>query len=131
MQVFCRNLKCEHIQVLSDPVKLKQRKNFSPLFKNEDDFCMSKCKKDFCGFDDFKEKERDIIYKYAVCNKGKTSYCNQSCIWNVDGKCSREEILVDKKMFKGKTIWVCRNQSDKGISGHLDWSRFGKQKDLF
>ena len=87
-----------------------------------------------------------INEKYA-----KLVFCNEAkCIWNKDiemkkyvkrhrdhtpfpqdyyhGICSRLEIAINPETIETiqvkHSLAICAVRSDKGISGHIDWSRF-------
>jgi hypothetical protein len=59
------------------------------------------------------EKDTEPI---NLCNK-------QACLWNVEKKCSRGEILVDKLEVHGEPYWICRCYSNKSFSNHRDWTQ--------
>jgi hypothetical protein len=136
MTVFCKNYNCPYIEMLETPIRFSFRKNhYIPL--EEDGYCMGRCKKNFPGFAWITQSTNQVMHKMAVCPYASpipvdvTNTCKAECLWNKNGECTRGEILVDKEVVGDKTFWVCRCHSDIAISGHMDWSRFGKKKDLF
>lgn len=130
MKVFCRNLKCKNIQLLDDPIRFSYRKFRVPL-GDDDGYCMSKCKKDFPGFNDSIINTLSIKYSFAECDQGNSVNCDKDCIWSSDGNCIREEIFIDKIIINDEEHWVCKCHSDINFKGHVDFSRFGQKKDMY
>ncbi len=56
--------------------------------------------------------------------------CNKiNCLWNdksdkIEGKCTRDEILIQPSKIFGEASAICRCFSQEKIRGHMDWSRF-------
>lgn len=92
------------------------------------------------------EKCKNLFSKYC-----KIIFCNDAkCLWNqqidikkfvkrhkdhkpfphdfYSGVCSRPEIAINPKVIDTREVKhqlaVCAVRSNKGISGHLDWSRY-------
>jgi hypothetical protein len=52
----------------------------------------------------------------------------EKCLFNDEKGCLKENLFVDKE-FDG--MYRCKRFSDKFFSGHMDWSKYGKKKDMF
>lgn len=125
MIIYCKNSKCPNFLKFDEPLEFSFGKFYKPISK-KDLLCGGMCK-EFCGFVSDEINSRATRTKLALCTKCKLSTCALECLWNKSGKCTRENILVDKN----RGHWVCKCYSDKFISGHMDWSRFGQKKDMF
>lgn len=136
MKIYCRNYDCEHIKLLDKPEKFKISKFYSPLIKDSN-LCKGICTKEFCGFSSQNIIGSSVKYKLAVCALGTLKTCDrEDCLKNKEGVCIRKDIMVDKIDIHStepieKEYWICKCRSDKAISGHVDWSRFAKKKDMF
>jgi len=134
-KIYCYNYDCEHNEPAKKAVEFKPNQFYTPIGKKEP--CEGICSKDFCGFSSQDISGSSIKYKLALCSKGTLENCERKdCVQNKDGICDRKEIWVQNVDVHATTIiasehWSCWNRSDKGPSGHVDWSRFAKQKDLF
>lgn len=125
MIIYCKNKKCPNFLKFDEPLEFSFGKHYKPFWE-KDLLCPGMCKA-FCGFSLEEIANREVRIKLALCLKGNLGYCLAKCLWNNDGNCTRESILVDKNHGH----WVCKCQSDSSISGHIDWSKFGKKKDMF
>ena len=135
MIIFCNNLSCKHNKRLDKTLFFfeneNNRRNNTPYEWEDKGLCLGKCLKDFCGFEDINIVEGSLKHNIATCSFGTKDKCEKKCIWNNNGVCTREELFVDNKIINGKNHWVCKLQSQVGISGRMDFSRFGQKKDMF
>jgi hypothetical protein len=123
--IYCKNIKCPNFAKFDEPLEFSFGKFYKP-FGKKDLLCPGMCKI-FCGFVPDEKITRVAKAKFAICTRGSYLTCNVRCLWNKDGNCARENILVDKN----EKNWVCKCQSDEFISGHMDWSQLAKRKDMF
>ena len=129
MKIYCRNYECEFIEFLDEPVKPERSKFYTPLVEPE--LCKGICSKKFCGFIYQNIVDLTLKHKLAVCSQGEVETCERKdCTWVNNGACVRESILVEK-VNRSVPLWRCSNRSDLAITGHMDWSRLGRQKDMF
>jgi len=137
MKIYCYNYDCEHNESAKKAIEFKPNQSYNQI--GEKEFCKGICSKDFCGFSSQEIIGSSIKYKLAICSKGSLDMCERKdCIQNKDGVCGRKEIWVQNvdvhstnySFETPSEFWSCYNRSDKGFSGHMDWSRLGKQKEM-
>ena len=135
IKIYCYNYNCEHNKPAMKAVEFKPNQFYTLIGKKEP--CEGICSKDFCGFSSQDITGSSIKYKLAICSRGTLKNCERKdCLQNKEGFCDRKEIWVQNVDVHADNTttsdhWSCYNRSDKGPSGHMDWSRLGKQKDMF
>lgn len=127
--IYCNNLRCEFNKALDMPINFKYQKYSNPI-GNEDNKCFGRCTNTSYGFKRSIIEDAKTKHKLAVCTMGKST-CDNECLFNHHNICDRKEIFVDKISIGNRDCYVCKCRSDKKISGHVDFSRFGKRKDMF
>lgn len=129
MKIFCRNYSCKYIRFLETPIRFSYRKYYIPLGE-DDGYCIGECQKEFPGFNLSIIETPQVKHKLAECALGELANCSTDCLWCQNGKCTKDEIIVDKIKIRDNEYWVCKCRSDINISGHIDFSRFGRRKDM-
>tara|TARA_R100000750_G_C2270557_1_gene67257 strand:+ start:54 stop:467 length:414 start_codon:yes stop_codon:yes gene_type:complete len=137
MKIFCYNYDCEHNERLKKSTEFKYTKFWKSIAKKER--CKGACSKEFCGFSSQDILGSSIKYKLALCSQGTIETCERKdCLQNKEGTCDRKEILIEKEDVHTASpievpimgFWGCSCLAT-GVTGHMDWSRFAKQKDMF
>jgi len=121
--IYCNNSDCHHYEDLKEKYLFKYHKAYQPI--GDTGYFHGKCK----IYPGFQEKDLSNLkgkFIYAICDAIDFRLqvkCNRECLWNCSSYCKRNEICVD--LDYNHKVWVCRCFSNKHISGHMDWSRFG------
>jgi hypothetical protein len=99
-------MECPNIQKLDAAVDYMPYKGYKPLYEYK-----------FYG-------ECNAIGFNIGCFGQKCSKCS---FYGTNG-CLKDKVFIDKSYRQNNS---CRCFSDKLFSGHMDWSRLGKKKDMF
>ena len=143
MKIYCYNYECQFNQLLDVPYSFPFRKHhYVPL---GEDKVRGKCLKRWVFVDLINKETRNVCYRLAFCEVGDLSsvlamdetkgnsteiICNcYDCLWNdqkkeIEGKCFREEILVDEVKVGVDSFWACKCFSQIKFKGHIDLGRF-------
>ena len=117
-KVYCTNNECRHYRVLDVPIHFTYSKYAHPLSND--------LVRGYCSITPKISRiiysTKDITLPQSVCSQCEGGCGNFECLHNNEGACSRDEILIDKGLIS-KNI-ICKCFSNRGISGHQDWSRF-------
>jgi len=125
MKIYCNNLDCIDNEKLEEPVSFKPNKNYVSLFPSTN--FQGICKNEGYSFIPIGISEKNTHHKLASCCKDVESLeiCHrEDCSNNVNKKCGRDVIFVDKIQGIDFVFWQCKCYSLKKISGRMDWSRF-------
>ena len=107
MKIYCNCMDCIHIKRLDYPVDYMPYKDYKPLYEYK-----------FNGECSVPEANRGCV---------RDSSC-PGCLFDGKDGCLKDKVFVDKSWNEHQN---CRCFSDKFFSGHMDWSRLCRKKDMF
>ena len=131
MKVYCNNLECKLNKKLDVPAPFKPNKFYVSPFKNNDYY--GECSFNGYGFVPIGISNSKCNIDIASCcilspREESSCVCHRGdCASNVNKKCSKESIFVNKIEEPEQLFWRCMCYSQKKISGHIDWSRYPQQ----
>ena len=126
-KIYCKNYHCPENRKLESPVKINLRKFYTPI--GSDNLCSGECQNKIPNMVSAGLSGENVEYSVALCvltseNSKNDFMCNRTnCVNNIDNKCLKDEIIVDKLIVGNEPYWVCKNFSQTKISGHMDMMR--------
>lgn len=106
MKIYCNCKECPYIKQLDSPVDYMPHKGYKPLHEYK-----------FYGECDSPSADKGCMCGWS-CSK---------CLFDEGVGCLKDEVFIDKS----GEYCDCKCFSNRFFSGHMDFSKLGRKKDMF